>query len=154
MGRTIFSNETRPVHCEDDRQMLNRDVMNHIVVCALEKRRINRTDGANSAGSETGGKRHRVSFSNSNIEEAVGKYLGKCPGSCATRHCSGDGDNAWVFLRQLDYALAECRRVCRVRNGNLALLSSRRVVSRRKGVPFLDVLARRKSFPLLGNAVN
>ena len=154
MRRTVLSNEPRPIHREYHRQVLNCHVVNDAVICALEKRRVNGAHGANSLGSESGGKGHSVSLRNPDIEKAIRKGLGERASSGATRHCAGDRHDLRILLRQIDEPLTERGSVGRIRDRSLTLLAGGRIVTRRERMPLLDVLSSRKSLPFLGDAVN
>src|SRR4051812_1539236 len=95
-----------------------------------------------------------MSLGDSDIEEAIRIRLGEAGRTCTAWHRSSDGDEPGILACQLHQPLPERRSVSRVRYRDLALLAGGRIVSRRKCVPFLDVLAGGKALPFLGDAVN
>jgi len=63
------------VHGEPDGQVLQRDVMHDLVEGALQERRIDRRERLHAVGRQSGGERHRMLFSETDVEGAVGKFL-------------------------------------------------------------------------------
>src|SRR5699024_12517011 len=57
----VASYQSGSVHREDHMQVLNADVMDHLVKGALQKRRVDRHDRNHSRGGKPGGERDRKS---------------------------------------------------------------------------------------------
>src|SRR6266550_6852507 len=134
--------------------MLNGDIVNDIVVSPLQECRVDRADRPNPLGGEARRKRHGMSLRDSNVEKTVGVSLGESTGTGSAGHRSGDGNDLRILARQLDESLTKRCGVSRIRGGNFPLLTGGRVVAGGEGVPFLDVLASRKAFPFLSDAMN
>ena len=49
MGFSITSDKSRPVYCKSNRQILNTDIMQNLVISPLQKRRINRHNRSQAA---------------------------------------------------------------------------------------------------------
>ena len=88
-------------------RLLNRDVMHDLIVGALQEGRIDRDEGLQTLGRKPGGEGHRVLLGDADIEGALREGLGEDVDAGARRHRRGDGDDAIVFRRFLDQALAE-----------------------------------------------
>src|SRR5256714_11108734 len=134
--------------------MLNRYVVNDVVVGALEESRVDSADRANTLGCQAGGEGHGVSLGDSNVEEPIRVSLRKGAGARSTRHCSGDGDDFWILRGQLNQPLPERGSVSSIRDGNLSQFSCRRIVAGRQRVPLLNVLSRREPLPFLRDAMD
>jgi hypothetical protein len=52
MGLAVFAHQSGAIHREDHRQLLHRDVVDDVVVGALEERRVDRDDRAHALGRE------------------------------------------------------------------------------------------------------
>src|SRR6185312_17445459 len=74
--------------------------------------------------------------------------------ACSTRHCRSDRDKLGIDGRKLCQPLSKNRGVARIRGRRLYLLAGCGIMTRGERVPLLDVLAGRKSLPLLGDDVN
>ena len=88
----VLADEARAVHAEDDRQRLDRDVVDDVVVRALEERRVDRDDRPHAARRQPGGEGHRVSFGDADVEEPLRMRLRERVGARAARHRRGDRD--------------------------------------------------------------
>ena len=68
------SSPTRPgaVHREDDRQPLQADVVDDLVVGALQEGRVDRGDRARALEREPGGEQHRLLLGDADVEVALG----------------------------------------------------------------------------------
>ena len=68
MGRTIRAHQTGPVDGKAHRQFLQRNVMHHLVITALQERRINRAEWAQTRRSHPGGECHAMLLGDADIE--------------------------------------------------------------------------------------
>ena len=148
MRLAVFTNESRAIETEDDRQRLNGDVVNDAVVRALEERRIDRDHGTDSTCCQSSRERDRVRFGNADIKKASRISLCEQVGARATRHRRGDRDDLVVLRPELDESLAKDPLIGR-RRRRMTKLARRRVVVRRKRMPFLEALTGRKALSLL-----
>ena len=83
MGRAIRADEARPVDGEANRQILDRHVMDDLIIAALEKGRINRAERLVAFGREAGGESDRMLLGDADVEACArertsGKYRAPC----------------------------------------------------------------------------
>ena len=107
MGRAVGADEAGAVHGEAHRQPLDRDVVHHLVVAALQEGRIDRAERLVAFGRQAGGERHRMLLGDADVEGALRKHLLEQIDAGARRHRGGDADDLVVLLGFLDQALAE-----------------------------------------------
>src|SRR5512143_33532 len=107
MRRSISADQACAIHDETDRQFLNGDVVDDLIVCALQKRRVDGDKWLVSLRRQSCGKRHAMLLGNADVEGAVRKRLGEDVDTGASRHRSSNGNDAIVFFGLLDEALAE-----------------------------------------------
>ncbi len=93
MGRPVGPDQPRPVHREAHRQRLDRHVVHHLVVGALQEGRIDRAERLHPLGRQAGREGHRVLLGDADIEAAVGKALAEQVQPGAGRHRRGDRDD-------------------------------------------------------------
>ena len=62
MRRSVLPDDTRPIQDEEHVQLLKRDVMNDLVVGALQERRVDGDDGFESLRGQSGREGDRVGF--------------------------------------------------------------------------------------------
>jgi hypothetical protein len=74
----VVGREAGAIHAEGDRQVLQRDVVNDLIVGALEEGRVNRADGAEALGGEAGGEEHGVLLGDADIEELLRAAAARC----------------------------------------------------------------------------
>jgi hypothetical protein len=94
MGRAVGADQPGAVDREAHRQRLDRDVVHHLVVGALQEGRIDRAERLHALGRQAGGEGHRVLLGDADIEAAVGEFLAEQVEPGARRHRRGDGDDA------------------------------------------------------------
>jgi hypothetical protein len=75
--RAVRANITCPVHREAHRQRLQRHVVDHLIVAALEKGRIDRAKRLVPFGGEARSERDRMLLGAADIEHPYGKALPK-----------------------------------------------------------------------------
>ena len=111
MRRPIIAAQASAIHTEDHRQVLERDIVNHLVERPLQERRVDRTERPISFGRHAGGEQDRVLFRDAHIEVAVRMMRAEEVQSCTVRHGSGDRDHLVVCVGQLGQALREDLRI-------------------------------------------
>ena len=92
---------------EAHRQLLDGDVVHHLVVSALQEGRIDGGERLEAFGGKPAAERYCVLLGDADIEAAVGKFLLEQIEPRARRHRRGDGDDLVVLARFLDQALGE-----------------------------------------------
>ena len=153
MRLTILAHKARTVHGEDHRQVLDRAVMDHVVIRTLQERGVDRDYRLDAARREASRERDRMPLRNADIEGAHRMRLRDDTDAGAARHCRGDGHDVGLLLHQVGKALAEHCGVAGVRRRSLELLASRGIVTGRQRMPLFRVLAGRESLPLLRDHV-
>ena len=68
VGRAVGAHQARAIECKKDREILQRDVMNQLIVTTLQKRRINRDNRLEPFTGNAGCKRHGVLFRDTHIK--------------------------------------------------------------------------------------
>ena len=99
MGGAVGADQTGAVDRETNRQALDRDVMDHLVVAALQEGRVDRAERLVAFGREAGREGHRMLLGDADVEGAVGEGLVEDVDAGARRHRRGDGDDLVVLLR-------------------------------------------------------
>jgi hypothetical protein len=107
MGRPVGANEPRPVDREAHGQALDRDVMDDLVVAALQEGRVDRAEGLHAARRHAGGEGHRVLLRDPDIETALREPVREEVQARPVRHRRGHGNHAAVALGFPDQALGE-----------------------------------------------
>ena len=77
MGRAVVADQARPVHREDDVELLQADVVDQLVVGALEEGRVDRADRLRSLDREAGGEQDRVLLGDPDVVVALGDLVGE-----------------------------------------------------------------------------
>src|SRR3546814_6322482 len=75
MRRTVGANQTAAIDREHHREVLDRDVMNQLVVTALQEGRIDRADRLEAFARKAGGERNGMLFGDADIKVAIRKTL-------------------------------------------------------------------------------
>ncbi len=107
MGRAVGADQPGAIHGEANRQLLQRDVMHHLVIGALQEGGIDRDERLVAFRGQAGGEGHRMLLGNADIETAIGELRGEQVEPGPRRHGGGDGQNLFVLARLLDEAFAE-----------------------------------------------
>ena len=125
------------------------------VVRALQERRVDGHHGPEPLRRETRSEGDRVVLQlDSDVEKTIRKLLREKTRLGSTWHRSRDSDDGRHFLAKFRKAPSEDGRVPGpTLRRDLARLSRRRIVTRRQGVPFLDVLPGGEPFALLRDDV-
>ena len=92
---------------------LDRDVVDDLIVGALQERRIDHRERLEAFGGEAGGERHAVLFGDADVEAAFREALGEEIEAGARRHRGGDRHDLLVGFGFGDQAFGEDFRVLR-----------------------------------------
>jgi hypothetical protein len=98
VGGAVVGRETGAVQAEDDGELLEADVVDDLVVRALEEGRVDCDDGLEAAGGEAGCEEDGVLLGDADVEELARERLCENGESGAARHGAGDTDDAVVEL--------------------------------------------------------
>ena len=96
MGRAVGTDKARAVEAKPHRKVLQRHVMDDLVIAALEEAGIDRAEGLQSASRHTGGERHRMLLGDADIEHAAGMGLAQRGQASASRHRGGHTYDLWL----------------------------------------------------------
>ena len=108
MGRPVGPDQAGAVDGKAHRQPLDRDVVHHLVVGALQEGRIDRAERLEALRRQAAGEGHRVLLGNADVEAALaGTAFCEQVEPGARRHRRRDRDDLVVLARLLDQALAE-----------------------------------------------
>ena len=107
MGGAVGADQARAVDGEAHRQLLDGDVVHHLVVGALQEGGIDGAERLHAVGGHAGGEGHRVLLGDADVEAALGMRLGEQIEPGAARHGGGDRDDLGVAVGLLDQRLGE-----------------------------------------------
>lgn len=91
MCLTVSGDETCTVHREDDIFMQKVDIMDDLVVAALQEGRINADHRQHPLAGQTGCKGHGMLFGHADIEEALRMGMTEKLQTCAVFHGGSNG---------------------------------------------------------------
>ncbi|CAG9212845.1 hypothetical protein PSP6_310082 [Paraburkholderia tropica] len=111
MRRAVRADEARAVDREDHRQVLQRHVVDQLVVAALQEGRVDRDHRLEALGCETARERHRVLLGDADVEVTVREALLELDHARALAHGRRDADDAAVQLGRIAQPFAEHLRV-------------------------------------------
>ena len=74
MGLTVSTNNARAVDGEQDRKLLNRHVMQHLIIGALQEGGVDRDNGFVPTNRQTRSKGHCVLLGNCHVEVAIREF--------------------------------------------------------------------------------
>ena len=106
MGRPVGADEACAVHGKTHRQPLDGDVVHHLIVGALQERRVDRGKWLEAFGRKSCGEGDAVLLGDADIEGPVGKLFLEQIDAGARRHGGRDGDDLVVLARLFDQAFA------------------------------------------------
>ena len=86
---------------------LHRDVVDDLIVGALQEGRVDRAERLHALRGEAGREGHGVLLGDADIEDAVREDLGEFVETGAGWHGGGDGDDAVVPARLVDQAFGK-----------------------------------------------
>ena len=99
--RPVGADESAAVDGENDRQILQRDVVDQLVVSALQEGGVDRDDRPQTLARETGGESHGMLLGDADIVIAIREFRGEADQAGAFAHGRGDGDEARVSGRHV-----------------------------------------------------
>src|ERR1700681_2263143 len=99
MGGTIGADETGAINCESNWQTLNCDVVNDLIVSALQKRRVDRSKRLESFCRQSCSECNRLLFANSNIKQSPRKRSAKNVETGSRWHGSRNSNDPIILLR-------------------------------------------------------
>ena len=118
VGGAVGADQAGAVDGEAHRQALDRDVVDHLVVGALQEGRVDGAERAEALGGEAGGEGDGVLLGDADVEAALREGLGEQVEPGAGRHGGVDRHDPVVGRRLADQLLGEHRGVAgRVRLG-------------------------------------
>ena len=124
MGCSVSAHEARAVDGEPDGQPLDGDIVNDLVVTALEEGRVHRAKGFHAAGCQTCREGDTVLFRDADVETAASVALGEEVEAGAVWHRCGHGADLVVFGGLGQQAFGEDTGVAgRIRRGFLLFSS-------------------------------
>jgi len=155
MSGPVLGGEPGAVHAEHHRQVLQRGVMNHTVVGALEEGGVDGANGMKPHGSQATGEQDRVLFGDAHVVIPVGHGGFEQLQAGAAGHGRGNPNQRGILLAQTHHGLAENilpigrgARLHRRRGAGMHVVGS-------QAVEFLRVpLGGFEAFALLGEDVN
>ena len=113
MGRAVGANETGAVERKTHGQVLQGDVVDDLIVAALQKGRVDRAEGLVTLRRKSRRKGYGVLLGDARIEGPVGEFLAEHVEAGAGRHGGRDRNDLVVPPCFLDEALGEDLRVGR-----------------------------------------
>jgi len=113
MCRAIGADKSGAVHRKAHRQLLDRHVVDHLVVGALQEGRIDHGKRLQPFCRKTSRKRHRMLFGDANVKGAVREGVAECIKPGARWHRGRDGDDARIGFGFRDQRVSENFRVGR-----------------------------------------
>jgi len=111
LRRAVRADETRAVDREHDRQILQRDVVDQLIVGALQERRIDRDDRLHAVSGEPAREGHRMLLGDADVEIPVREALFELHHAGALAHGRRDADDARILRGGVAQPLAEHLRV-------------------------------------------
>ncbi len=105
--RAVVGRQSGTIHAKNDRQVLQRSIVDDAIVSALKKSGINRADGMKSHRRHAAGEQDSVLFSNAHIVVAVWHRLFQRLQTSAARHRRGDADDRVVLPAKLHHGFTE-----------------------------------------------
>jgi hypothetical protein len=107
VGRAVGADQAAAVEREDDRQVLDRDVVDQLVVGALQEGRVDRDHRLHALAGEAGGEGDGVLLGDADVEVALREALVELDHARAFPHRRRDADQALVLLGHVAQPLAE-----------------------------------------------
>src|ERR671915_47187 len=154
MGRTIGADQTSAINRKTYRQRLQRDVVHHLIIGALQERGVNRAEWLKTLGRHSGRKRYRVLLSNADVERSFRIGFFENVDSGARWHRCGDGDDSIILRRFLDQTVAKYFRIRRRIRFALRLLAGGDIKLHNPMIFVTGGLSWRVAFALFRNNVN
>ena len=98
--RRAIRNGSRAVDADDDRKVVQADVMEDVVQCALQECGIDGDDGAEALAGEAGREGDGVGFRDACVETTFWILFHKFFETSSLEHCRGDDGHFWVLFCQ------------------------------------------------------
>ena len=112
MRRTVLSDNACAVNTQNNRHTINRHIVNELVICTLQKRRIQRADRTQALFCHAGGHRDGVFLRNADIKKAIAIQLRKRAQTSTRRHRCCNRANFLIGLCQTHQLFAKfCREI-------------------------------------------
>ena len=128
MGATVVSDKAGVGHREGDVEVLRADVVDDLVVRALQERGVDGADRLEALCRQAGGEGDGVRLGDTHVEEAVGEACAELGEIGAGGHGRRDGHDARIALGQRaqrlgeDGAVGRCGRLLRAHGGDPVIL--------------------------------
>ena len=97
MGFSVASDQPGPVYRQHHRQILQRHIMDDLVIASLQKGGINRKYRLHSAGCKSCRKCNAMAFRNPHVKKPVRKHTRKALQPRTVRHCRGNSCNLLII---------------------------------------------------------
>src|SRR5678815_5316311 len=94
VGRAVAADQPAAIEREQHRQVLDGDVVDQLVVAALQESGVDRQHRPQAFAGESGGEGHRVLLGDADVEVALREALGVLDHARAFAHRRRDGDQA------------------------------------------------------------
>ena len=95
MGRPVGADQPGAVEAEDDRQVLERDLLEDLVVRPLEERAVDVDDRPGAGLGHAGGEGDGVALADADVEELAGEGLADPLELVPLAHRGGDRRRPW-----------------------------------------------------------
>mmetsp|Transcript_12509 Transcript_12509/g.17357 ORF Transcript_12509/g.17357 Transcript_12509/m.17357 type:complete len:261 (-) Transcript_12509:938-1720(-) len=154
MCRPIGTHRSSAIKCEANRQVLERDIMNNLVVSSLQERRVDGAHGLDAFDRQARGKCYCMLFGDTHVEASFGELLSKAVKPRSAAHCRVDTHYLRVLLGLGNQRVGEIVGV-RVRNSFFLILTTSGNIESANAVHLIRCgLSRGITFTLFGNHVN
>ena len=107
VGLAVFAHDAAPVQGKDHRQVLQADVVEHLVIGPLQEGGVDGGHRPHAFQGQAPGKGDGVLFADAHVEEAVGELLAEIHQAGAVGHGRGNGHNLGVLPGQAHQGVAE-----------------------------------------------
>ena len=101
MRGAVVAGEARPIHAEDNGELLQSNVVDDGIEGALQEGGVDGAERAEPARGHSGGEDDRVLFGDADVEVAFGMMRPEKIEAGAVGHGGGDGDDALVLVGEL-----------------------------------------------------
>ena len=107
MSRTVFANQSGAVETQNNWKILNRYVVDDIIMRPLHKRRIDIAERLQSVFCHPTGESNRMSFGDAYIKRTFGHFLHQYIHRTTARHGGSDTDNLRIGFGKLYQCISE-----------------------------------------------
>ena len=107
MGGPVGADQAGAVEAEDDRQVLEGDLLEDLVVRPLQERAVDVDDRPGAGLGHAGGERHRVALADADVEELVGERVADLLELVSLAHGGGDHGDLGVAAARLEERVAD-----------------------------------------------